>query len=212
MTDELRDSLNQLRKLSPKLNKVTDEAAATVAAIEKFLNQECSIGIPAEVDAWTADEESLSLGYRRCAGQFRIVVIERSLAMSVDDNDNRVPATDDGGFQIWNTVGEVPWSENTRVNKLRTFPSLPQLLNRIAEVATSTIEATEKTAAIVKQIVGTIGTSSATPTTPGDEKAEPLSKIGPTYSAAEREEFHRARETELKQIEQMQKQAYRDRR
>ena len=51
MTKELRDSIEKIRALAPKLNAATDAAQAIVTRVEAFLNDECSIGIPAEVGA-----------------------------------------------------------------------------------------------------------------------------------------------------------------
>jgi hypothetical protein len=49
MTDDLRKSVSILQELSPKLNKLSDQAVDTVKLVEQFLNEQCSLGIKASV-------------------------------------------------------------------------------------------------------------------------------------------------------------------
>src|ERR1700728_1843408 len=79
MTEKLTNSLVSLRTLSSRLNKATDEANEVVQAVEKFLNDECSIGIPLSITTHEDDDldAEIALGYARCNGRFRIVVITR---------------------------------------------------------------------------------------------------------------------------------------
>src|SRR5687768_10043052 len=76
MTADLSAAIAKLRQLSPKLNHVTDEANQVVSMVERFLNEECRIGIPCAVMAWAGDENDDTgfLAYDRHGGRFRIVV------------------------------------------------------------------------------------------------------------------------------------------
>src|SRR5262245_14975669 len=107
----LRESLETLRKLTPRINAVTDLAAETVREVESFLSDECSAGIPARVLAEDYDpssEAGLFLEYRRVGSRFRIAVVELA---------------EDGSDEF-----EKPWTDCARTLKLKTFRLLPTLL------------------------------------------------------------------------------------
>ena len=156
MTDDIRNSLSQLRSLSPKLNKATDEATAVVAAVEKFLHEECSLGISTNVRAWENDELRLYLAYERVGGKFRIAIIEDQPAYEIDEDENRRRTIDDAGDPAWRTVATKAWAEAARVDKLRTFSELPTLLKMLASETASSIEQMEKTCETVQQVIGAL--------------------------------------------------------
>src|SRR6266566_6292805 len=146
MTDQLKKSIEQLRTMTPKLNAATDEANKTVAAVEKFLNDECSIGISAYVNAWRGDSGSLRLAFDRIGGKFRIAVVDQKWI-----DDPQYP-----GNGSWQDVEVVAWSESPRAWKLRTFPALPALLEKIASEAEDAIKRIDQTQAAVQEIMGAI--------------------------------------------------------
>ncbi|MCY2928761.1 MAG: hypothetical protein NTV86_04565 [Planctomycetota bacterium] len=159
MTTELKHSIEALRAISPKLNKATDQAAALVQAVEKFLTEECSIGVSAWVDVCWRDEtddptvteddrwgRQIWMGYDRCGGRFRIVV--RSALIHPDgqclDGEDDEDKT-------------VPWFEAPRDLKLETFAKLPVLLGAIAEQAAKAVAAAEQSSEAVAQVIEALG-------------------------------------------------------
>jgi hypothetical protein len=149
MTDQLNKSIEHLRTLSPKLNKATDLANAAVAVVEKFLNDECSLGIPARKTAWIKEGEStLDLAYERVNGKFRIAIIE----------EEWIPAEGHSpDFGEWRHVETRPWAESSRGDKLRTFAALPKLLDAIVTEVEAAIQKTDETVAAVEKIMGAMG-------------------------------------------------------
>jgi hypothetical protein len=150
MTEQLRISIEDLRTLSPQLNKATDGASRTVQTIEQLLNDECSIGIPVEVGVERHHDGagfSLGLGYRRVNGKFRIAVVNHEYVVDEEGNrlrDNRnEPVTQDEA---------VAWNDATRGDKLKTFRRLPELLQELAKEVRENILHVEETTAAVEKI------------------------------------------------------------
>jgi len=135
MTEDLKASIDLLRKVSPKLNKATDEAHEVVAEVERFLNNECSIGVRAIVGI---DEEDLPedrrrdtyLVYDRVDGKYRIAVetvLVENVQMEGMSTVNAYEATRYCREDI------TPWVSCPRHIKLESFPKLPRLLKYIGE-------------------------------------------------------------------------------
>jgi hypothetical protein len=158
------------------LNEATDEASRVVEMVETFLNDECSLGLAAEIvvdsidivipleddDEYTDRTETVkdftSLAYERYGPKFRIVVKE----------DRRFDRTADGGaddFQ-WQTVNCQPWASSPRAMKLETFPSLGDLLKEVSRKAEAAIESTVKTSKAVQELVQALKPSAAKPASP----------------------------------------------
>jgi hypothetical protein len=82
MSKKLKKAFAALREIAPKLNDATSSANDAVEQVEKFLNEECSIGLPCWIlaDKIESDEgptvRHLWLGYDRIDGKFRIAVEE----------------------------------------------------------------------------------------------------------------------------------------
>ena len=154
MTEELSEAIEQIRKLSPKLNTVTDQADAVLVQIEKFLNEECSIGIPGEVcisdtpvESTDGGEErwcSKSLVYERVEGRYRTAI--KSVTCTRDHDGDIREEPDD----------VIPWPRCPRNEKLAAFNSLPSLLQDIAKKATAAVKNTEKATATLESIVNAI--------------------------------------------------------
>ena len=137
MADSLSDSVGKLRQSSARLNRLTDEAGATVKEVEDFLNDECSIGIPAHICVQSSPEpyeDSQYLEYRRFAGRFRIAVVWCPSAAPERE-----------------TV--KPWSDCARDEKLQTIGMLPDLLSEIAKNIDERIVEAEETMNSVSQVL-----------------------------------------------------------
>jgi hypothetical protein len=134
MSDSLRASVEKLKQSTNKLNKIADDAAQVVLAMEAFLNKECSVGIEAYVRVASEKlddhgmEEITALGYTRWEGKYRIIV-----SIGIDVDQERIK----------------PWSEWDRTTKLLTVKKLPELVEKIAEVVNDhVIDAQDATAAV----------------------------------------------------------------
>jgi hypothetical protein len=129
MSAEISNSIESLRKLSPQLNKATDDANRMVQAVEAFLNDECKIGLPCFVQVWATDNGDRRglLGYDRHNGKFRIVLKEEFNQGDEDLKDIR------------------PWTEATRGDKLQSFTLLPRLLEAIVTEAENSIKLVAET-------------------------------------------------------------------
>lgn len=118
------EAIDQIRKLAPKYIAATDKANAAVARIERFLNDECSIGMPASVlveksDGWRGvGSYRTSLVYERIDGKYRIGI--RTLQ------------------------GVVCWSSCPRHLKLKVIEFLPELLQKIDEKVETAMRGLEK--------------------------------------------------------------------
>ena len=155
-----KQSIERLRTLSPQLNESTDEANRVVAMVETFLNDECSIGLPAEVvvckvtkrietpsdnryedPKTTTAVEYTTLNYERVDGTFRIAV--------------EVGLSHEGGDE-WEQTSLTPWASCPRSVKLATFPKLGDLLTEICESTEKAIEQTTETSKAVEEILGAL--------------------------------------------------------
>ena len=131
---DLPDAVQSLRSISPRLNAITDRANETVRDVEQFLNDECSIGLPAftVISFDNGDEEDYAgtyLGYVRVGPKYRI-------AVATLDNASNIQSV-------------KPWTDCSREEKLESFGKLPDLLARIAERAEEQIQTAEKAAKTV---------------------------------------------------------------
>ncbi len=125
---DLRIELARLRKLTPELNAATDRATKVVLAVEKFLNEECQLGIPsyAQYNEWDdgrGTSSGMRLEYARHEGTFRVLITEFT----------EYP---DGDFVIRE---KQPWVNCTRHRKLESVHLIPRLLDSIAKRVRSTI-------------------------------------------------------------------------
>jgi hypothetical protein len=138
-TSSLRESLVSLKALSQRLNKASDNAADTVRLIETYLNDDCSIGIPAHVCVLKYGEDDSAAGryleYRRVGQKFRIAVVEADR----DGEDRDVKA----------------WSDCSREIKMQAYTKLPCLLARITAAVKNQVELTENaTSEVIDQLQG----------------------------------------------------------
>ena len=134
MTDEVQSSLQKLRQTIPKLNKMSDEAAAIVQRVETLLRDEWSVGIHGytlyersvdtieDGDVSVSGEVLKALVFTRIEGTFRIGVC-------IDEYRG-----EDGAGGLISSV-TVPWDQCDRSTKLASFAQLPQLLASMASKA-----------------------------------------------------------------------------
>ena len=136
-----REALAQLKVLSVQLNEATDAAGKTVSRVERFLNEECSIGTWAYVDRAPdkdderPDKRRVIIGYDRVEGQYRIVA-----QMKEPDEPRECR----------------PWVNCDRETKLQTFIMLPGLLHTIAEEGTALCRHLEETNKVVDELTTAI--------------------------------------------------------
>ncbi len=137
MSNDLRQAVNKLRALAPQLNSAVEEAHRVVQMVERFLNQECQLGVEAEVPVTYNDKgkASVLLRYGPIDGAYRI-------AMTNSDGESRFVTR--------------PWVNCDRGEKLTSFPALPKLLMAVAKSVESQIMSTSTTVATVSQIMSAL--------------------------------------------------------
>jgi hypothetical protein len=134
---DLQEAVNQLRKMSVQLNEATDIATTTILRVEKFLNEECSIGMWGMVEkkSETDPPETVAIRYDRFESQFRIMA--------------QIRRGDE-------PVAFKPWVNCNRETKLKSFPMLPGLLNIIAKEGLGLCNLIQETNQIVKALTEAI--------------------------------------------------------
>ena len=135
MGKSLSVSALSLRTSAARLNALADEAAVLVRELERFLGEECSLGVYASVKVAALDpdgEYSRLIQYRRHASRFRIVVTEGSCE---EDEDSK------------------PWSDCSRDVKLQSFERLPELVSEITKQLDAKIRKAEATVESVAEIL-----------------------------------------------------------
>ena len=144
MTNDLRQAVNKLRALSPQLNSAVLEADRVVEVVERFLVEECGLGVEAEVPLQYNDKGKAVtlLRYTPCNGTFRIAL------------------TNTDGMTHFVTR---PWIECDRNERVTSFAVLPKLLIAIAKAVEQQIASTNNTAATVGQIMSALGMSATAP-------------------------------------------------
>src|SRR4051794_21844527 len=89
MTEQLREQIERLRSVAPKLNAATEEAARVLQEVEKFLGEVLSLGISATssdfheepADPSDAGDERIivyRLAYDRLHGKFQFHTLEQT--------------------------------------------------------------------------------------------------------------------------------------
>ncbi len=131
MNDELKSRMERLRRLAPRLNSATDQAARLGNLVEKFLVDELRMGISAEsspFNTWSTGSDEVgneqrtiqTLAFGRASGGYRLHVVEAT---------ERVDALA-GAHDIISRKATL-WSSCGRETKLRAVDKLPELLDKI---------------------------------------------------------------------------------
>lgn len=147
---DLSQAITKLRSLSPQLNAAVIEADRVVALVERFLVQECGLGVEAEVPLHYNDKGKAVtlLKYASINGTFRIAVTHT-----------------DGSTHFVTR----PWSDCDRNQRLISFAALPKLLIAVAKSVEHQIASTTSTAGTVGQIINALGVSAWTGSSPTPE-------------------------------------------
>jgi hypothetical protein len=150
MSSDLSQAINKLRALSPQLNAAVVEADRVVSLVERFLVEECELGVEAEVPLHYNDKGKAVtlLRYASCNGSFRIAVTHT-----------------DGSTHFVTR----PWSDCDRNQRLVSFSALPKLLIAVAKSVEQQITSTTATAGTVGQIIKALGVSAWKGPQPGGD-------------------------------------------
>jgi hypothetical protein len=137
--NQSQDTFDVLRNLSTRLNTITDRANESVREVEKFLNEECSIGIKAHIKIRDIADgvPEANLEYRRVGSRYRIAVVE----INEQGQDTKVK----------------PWTDCSRNDKLSSFEFLPELLANIASSVEESLQEAETTARKVADAIAALG-------------------------------------------------------
>jgi len=137
MVNDLRQAVNKLRALAPQLNNAVDEANRVVAVVERFLAQECHLGVEADIPVTYNDKgkATLLLKYGPVEGSYRI-------ALTHSDGESRFVTH--------------PWANCDRSEKLTSFAVLPRLLMAVAKAVETQIASTTATVTTVTQIMSAL--------------------------------------------------------
>ena len=138
----LNSALAKIPNLSQQLNKLVDEASATVRQVESFLEKSHVGAVHAKIDLESTSESTTSLRYERIGSKFRIAV-----------------ATETHGAPPTEAAYSVrAFSDCPRDLKLQAFQKLPELIEQIVTNLQSLIEKTQET---TKEVMDNIGLPSA---------------------------------------------------
>jgi hypothetical protein len=153
MTDGLKERLDALRQLAPRLNGAADEVNAVVKAVEKALAEEIELGVAATSSSFRCmprrrgdeDEEvEWYLAFGRIGDAYGIHVLEQTCrewdqpGWCADPVDER----------------RIPWSACDRQARLEAFEKLPELLDNLARAVEEKLAVAERTAALVRELTG----------------------------------------------------------
>ncbi len=184
MSEQLKAALSTIRKCSPELNKVTDEANALAQRVESMLSA-LSLGIPAAVHVkeessgviLDAGDESAGLRrkidvyleYRRIEKKFGIAVVRtRSTERRDASGEVQLSAED---------LDVTPWASSPRDVKLDTFARFPDLISAIAERAGVYIERAKQAGETVRELVAAMEDPSVMADPPSEEERAMLAKL-----------------------------------
>ena len=153
--NDLGQAIGKLRALSPQLNAAVEEADRVVRLVERFLAEECGLGVEAEIPLHYNDKGKAVtlLRYASVNGAFRIAVTHT-----------------DGSTHFVTR----PWCDCDRNQRLVSFTALPKLLIAVAKSVEQQIASTTNTAGTVGQIISALGVSAwAIPHRPGESLSDP---------------------------------------
>ncbi len=140
----LNATLAKIPALSKRLNKLADDASATVRKVEEFF-EKAHVGITdASVQVYLDDDSNpVDLEYLRMPnGKFRIALVSNYPAEGDDPPRTKVR----------------PFSDCSRDEKLKAFEHLPGLLERIVDALAKMIEKTEETTRTINKTIGELPT------------------------------------------------------
>ena len=136
--------MEQLRMVSRQLNEATDDASKLIVQVEKFLNQECSLGIAAGV---VLSEGPLDKGLWKRV-ELKYGRLDRLFGLSIC---TKTMAGDDG-VVIDRDV--VPLAQAPRIEKLLAVAQLPALLVKLSQKATEIASKAKDSSQNIGQLLG----------------------------------------------------------
>jgi hypothetical protein len=136
VADPIRQGLERLRALSPKLNEITDKAGQVVQVVEDYLNEVCHLGIPCAVKIRELQEDVTEfLAYGRYAGRYRLYV-------STESWIGGPPETT-----------QMLWANCPRELKLLAYSKIPELLTALIKRVEETIEQFEADTSTIESLL-----------------------------------------------------------
>ena len=124
ISDGLRQAMDQLRAVSGQLNQATDEATRLIVQVERFLNQECSLGIAAGV---ILNESPMEQGLRRQV-ELKYGRLSKGFGLSI--------CTKELAGDVITARTSTPLLQAPRTEKLQAVAQLPALLVKLSQKAT----------------------------------------------------------------------------
>jgi hypothetical protein len=159
MTKEMREQIERLRALTPKLNAKVAKANRFLKATEALLVEELSLGVYAQTSPFEQIEEEDPFGsgegyerwafaylaYGRVTGKYRLHVL-RTI--------ERRPL--DGGDATWEKIDvrRADWTTIPNAEKVLAYTKIPELLNMIAEETTRAVERADATDIEMEDVFG----------------------------------------------------------
>jgi hypothetical protein len=154
MTDDLKARLAALRGVSPRINAVTNHTNDVIKSVEKTLVEDLSLAVSASVlfesdfggERGVTKKQSLAFGRVKGNGTYRIFVLIET---------GRATSEDSGSEAASEAIEEeqILWPSCSRELKLKAFQYLPALLKVLVDRAEKLVEACEKTAVQIREMV-----------------------------------------------------------
>jgi hypothetical protein len=154
MIDDLKKRLAALRGVSPRINAVTNHTNDVIKLVEKTLVEDLNLAVSASVlfesefggEAGVTRKQSLAFGRVKGNGTYRIFVLNETGRASSEQ-----PGSGDA-FEVMEEE-QILWPSCGRELKLKAFNHLPTLLKELVGRAEKLVEACEKTAVQIREMV-----------------------------------------------------------
>ncbi len=143
MNKDLSAHIAAIRNSTSRLNILSDELNDSCREVERILSEELKIGITGKVNAGTGlnedtgAESNFILEYCRFSSKFRLVVRMESYDINVDPTLK-------------------PWSDCSRIIKVKTAEALPELLKAVSLKAQSTEQEIGNAVTTVNNVIKTL--------------------------------------------------------
>jgi hypothetical protein len=154
MIDDLKTRLAALRGVSPRINAITNHTNDVIKLVEMTLVEDLNLAVSASVlfesepggESGLTRGQSLAFGRVKGSGTYRIFVLIQT---------GRTGAGEAVSGEISEAIEEeqVLWPSCSREIKLKAFNHLPALLREMVRKAENLVEACEKTAVQIREMV-----------------------------------------------------------
>jgi len=154
MTDDLKTRLAALRGVSPRINAMTNHTNDVIKLVEKTLVEDLNLAVSASVlfesdlggERGVTRKQSLAFGRIKGNGTYRVFVLIETGRAASEESSPEHP------FEVIEDE-QILWPSCSREMKLKAFLFLPALLKELVERAEKLVEACEKTAVQVREMV-----------------------------------------------------------